>query len=282
MAADVARRRLFVVELGNNSIGVVDIAAGRLEKTIDGLKEPQGVGYSPKPDLVYVANAGDGFVHRFKGADLSPETAIDLGDDADNIRLDGDERLLVGYGNGAIAVLDAQAGQKLSDIRLAAHPEAFVVDGAGHRLYVNLPGASQIGVVDLDKGAMVGQWSVAGAAANFAMVFEAGGNRLFIAYRKPASIVTIDAGSGRVLSRTATCGDIDDVFFDTKRSRLYAICGEGFVVVFDVKSEPREIRRIPTRTGARTALFVPELDRLFVAIRSQGGAAAAIWVYRPE
>lgn len=282
MAVDVARHRLLVAELGNNSLGVIDIAAGRLEKTIDGLKEPQGVGYSPNFDLIYVTNAGDGSVHLLKGADFSSVATIGLGDDADNIRFDGVEKLLVGYGNGAIAVLDARTGRKLSDIWLAAHPEAFVVDAAARRLYVNLPNARQVGAVDLDKGAVASQWSVAGAAANFAMAFEAGGNRLFVAYRNPASIVTIDAGSGRVLSRTETCGDVDDVFFDAKRSRLYASCGEGFVAVFDAMSEPKEIRRIPTRAGARTALFVPELDRLFVGVRSHGGAGAAIWIYRPQ
>ena len=39
--------------------------------------------------------------------------------------------------------------------------------------------------------------------------------------------------------------------------------------------------QIPTVSGARTSLFVPELDRLFVAVRSSGNKPAAIWVFRP-
>ena len=43
LAIDLARERLFVAELGNNSVGVVDLAAGKLLRGIDGLNEPQGV-----------------------------------------------------------------------------------------------------------------------------------------------------------------------------------------------------------------------------------------------
>jgi hypothetical protein len=43
----------------------------------------------------------------------------------------------------------------------------------------------------------------------------------------------------------------------------------------------RHLARVPTVSGARTSLFVPELDRLFVAVRSRSGEPAAIWVFRP-
>jgi hypothetical protein len=43
----------------------------------------------------------------------------------------------------------------------------------------------------------------------------------------------------------------------------------------------REIERIRTVPGARTSLFVPDLDRLFLAVRAERGEPAAIWVFRP-
>ncbi len=120
LGIDLLRKRLLVAELGNNSVAVIDLTRGVLFKRISGLREPQGVGYAPKADLIYVANAGDGSVDIFKAADLTPAGKIDLRSDADNIRADGD-RMVVGYGNGALAVLDAASGRKLSDIPLAAH-----------------------------------------------------------------------------------------------------------------------------------------------------------------
>src|SRR3978361_401719 len=48
MAVDLRRGRLFVAELGNNTVDVVDLASGKIIQRIKGLKEPQGVGYAPK------------------------------------------------------------------------------------------------------------------------------------------------------------------------------------------------------------------------------------------
>jgi YVTN family beta-propeller protein len=88
MAVDLKRQRLFVAELGNDSLGVIDFANRKLIRTITGLKEPQGVGYEPATDTIYVANAGDGSVRLFEGSDYNSVGRIELGNDADNIRID--------------------------------------------------------------------------------------------------------------------------------------------------------------------------------------------------
>src|SRR5476649_1369773 len=79
LAIDLGRQRLFVAELGNNSVGVVDLKERKLLRRITGLKEPQGMGYVASTDTLYVANAGDGSVRLFQGTDLSPAGRIDLG-----------------------------------------------------------------------------------------------------------------------------------------------------------------------------------------------------------
>src|SRR5499427_9187193 len=107
MAIDLARQRLFIAELGNNSVGIVDLNGHKVIRTLDGLKEPQGVAYLPPMDTVYVANAGDGSVRLFRGPDYASAGQIDLEDDADNIRLDiPGNRIVVGYGSGGLAVID--------------------------------------------------------------------------------------------------------------------------------------------------------------------------------
>jgi hypothetical protein len=87
---------------------------------------------------------------------------------------------------------------------------------------------------------------------------------------------------GLVVAKVETCGDADDVFVDAKRRRIYVSCGEGVVDVLDeTASGYRRLAQVPTVSGARTSLFVPELDRLFVAVRARSGEPAAIWVFRP-
>src|SRR6202166_2515733 len=124
MAVDLKRQRLFVAELGNDSVGVVDLANRKLLQTITGLKEPQGVGYEPSTDTLYVTNAGDGSVRLFEGNDYKPAGQIELGSDADNIRVDpAANRVFIGYGSGALAVIDPATRSKGGDITVKAHPE---------------------------------------------------------------------------------------------------------------------------------------------------------------
>src|SRR3954447_18427228 len=100
LAVDLARRRLFVAELGNDSLGVVDIDARSVAHRLQGLREPQGVAYVPGADVVLVANAGDGTVERFRGADLAPLGPASLNANADNLRPDPAGGGLVWVGHG--------------------------------------------------------------------------------------------------------------------------------------------------------------------------------------
>jgi DNA-binding beta-propeller fold protein YncE len=143
LGIDVKRQQLLVAELGNNSLGVVDLAAGKVLHRIAGLSEPQGVAYVPFADSVFVANAGDGSVRALRGEDLAPIGRLELGDDADNVRVDtARSRLLVGYGKGALAVIDPVSLSKTADIPLKAHPEGFQIDETGTRVFVNVPDAA--------------------------------------------------------------------------------------------------------------------------------------------
>lgn len=283
LAVDLARRRLFVAELGNNTVGVVDVADGKLIHRISGLKEPQGVGYVPSADVIYVANAGDGTVHRYRGDDFSPLGTLKLDDDADNIRIDvRTNQVVVGYGGGALAVLDAGSGNKVGNIRLSGHPESFQLEQNGMRIFVNVPDAQQIAVVDRAAAKQVAKWGVSDAGANFPMALDDKGERLAVVYRTPALLVVFDTHSGTVVVRQPTCGDADDVFFDAKRQRIYISCGGGAVDVVQRQGDVyRELGRVPTVSGARTSLFVPELDRLFVAVRASGNERPSVWVFRP-
>src|SRR5262249_25294766 len=146
LAIDTKRNRLFVAELGNNSVGVIDLVTQKLLKRITGLREPQGIAYDPRTDRVYIANAGDGVVKTFGATALAHQGEVKLGKEADNIRFGGPDGIFVGYGDGAIAVL--QAGKKVAALPLDAHPESFQFDAEHGRLFVNEPEAHGIAVID--------------------------------------------------------------------------------------------------------------------------------------
>jgi DNA-binding beta-propeller fold protein YncE len=283
MAIDRGRNRLIVAELGNDSVAIVDLNARKVIHVISGLKEPQGVAYVPSTDMLYVANAGDGSVRLFGGGDYAPAGAIELGDDADNIRVDPSSKtVLVGYGNGALAVIDAATQRKVADMPLGAHPESFQLAAEGGRIYVNLPTSRAIAVLDAATRKRVASWPASVGGGNFAMALDDATQRVIVVFRTPARLAAFSMADGALVETVETCRDADDVFIDAKRRRIYVSCGEGFLDVFDKESHPyRRLARIPTAAGARTSLFVPELDRLFVAVRANAGEPASIRVFQP-
>src|SRR5262249_14751377 len=98
---------------------------------------------------------------------------------------------------------------------------------------------------------------------------------------RPARLGVFALDTGRLIADRPTCDDSDDVFLDAHRARLYVICGSGFVDVFSTLDDFPLRAHLTTQPGARTGLFVPLLDRLFVAARATGATTASVWVFRP-
>jgi len=281
LAADVAGKRLFVAALGNNSMEVIDISALRVIKSITGLHEPQGIRFLADRNRVVVANGGDGTTVLYDGTTLGVVHTTKTSGDADNVRDDSKAgRVYVGYGDGSLAVLDGD-GNTAGDIKLAAHPESFQLEGAGPRIFVNVPSAGHVAVVDRVKQTVTAKWPVTAAGSNYPMALDEANRRLFIGCRRPAKLLVYDTGAGAHVASVDIVGDTDDLFYDAARKRLYVIGGEGFITVLAQQDADHyaQLQKLPTASGARTGLFVPELAKLFVAVPKRGAQSAQIRVY---
>jgi hypothetical protein len=285
LAVDLVRKHLFVAEVGNNTLDAIDLATQKPVHRITGLDEPQGVVYLTEPDLIAIGNGGDGAVRFYSGMDFSPRGVVSLGDDADNVRVDPrNGHIIVGYGSGGLAIIDPLKPAKLADIPLTGHPESFRLSLPNGRIFVNVARAGRITSIDLASGKPLANWSPRGLTANFPMNLDEAGHAVIVVFRSPAKLALFDMTTGAPVASADTCGDSDDVFLDEKRGRIYVSCGAGFIDVF--QREPAalaRLMRLATTSGARTSLFVPELDRLFLAVRAGLiGSNASIQVYRPN
>jgi DNA-binding beta-propeller fold protein YncE len=285
MSIDTKGQRLFVSALGNSTVEVIDLKEGKRTETISGVQEPQGVLYVASNNRLYVANSKDGTVKVFDGTSLKLLKTIAFGEDADNLRYDSSkEHVYVGYGGGgALGELDAD-GQKVADIELGSHPESFQLEKDRPRIYVNLPKSKKIAVVDREKRSVLATWGTGLSLANYPMALDELDHRLFVVTRYPARLLVLDIASGKIIQTLPAVGDCDDVFFDAARKRIYAIGGEGAISVF-AQQDPdhySELPRIPTVKGARTGFFAPETNRLFLGVRKQGTATAAIEVFEAK
>lgn len=281
-ASDTKHHRLFVAALGNDTVERVDVQ-GKEHASIPGFKEPQGIAYVAESNRIFVADGEGGRVDIVDASSLAVLGHVDGLEDADNVRYDpGSKTVLVGYGEGAIAILDPAKGKIVGRIELPGHPESFQLEANGPRVFVNVPSARKVVVVDRSTRKTIASWDVPGARGNFPMALDEAAHRLFVGVRSPASVLVYDTASGKVVARFPVGGDTDDLYFDAGRKRLYVICGEGRIDVIRQETPERYAHEVSIRTGpgARTGIHVPEESRLYVAAPASGGTSARILEYR--
>jgi DNA-binding beta-propeller fold protein YncE len=281
-ASDPSGQRLFVCALGNDSLEVIDLRKGERVHSITGLGAPQGVGYVPEVNRLFVANDKGGICKIYDGKSFRTVGELRLEDDADNVRYDETrKKIYVGFGSGGIAVVNAPDGKQVDSIKLSAHPEAFQPEKRGSRIFVNVPNSRHVAVIDRDKGEVVATWKTDLALANFPMALDEANHRLFVGCRVPPRLVVLNADSGDVVAKVDISGDTDDVFYDSKRRRIYVICGAGKIDVIE-QTDPKTYKtstRVDTTEGARTGLFVAERNTLFVAVPHRGSQQAEVRCY---
>ncbi len=291
---DVKDHRLFVSALGNHSVEVLDLQAGRRVRSLPDLEEPQGLFFDASSNRLFVAT-GDGNTRIYDGTSFQLVQTVKFSDDADNIRYDARSRsAIVGYGgakalrsrpegSGALAFLDSE-GKQTGEIGIDAHPESFQLEKTGTRVFVNVPNKKEIQVADVVKKTVLGRWPTTAAITCFPMALDEAHQRLFSGCRTPARLLVLDTASGKTIASPEIVGDTDDLFFDAARSRIYVIGGQGFIDVLQQKDADRyeRVARYTTPTGTRTGLFVPEWGELFAAVPHRGQQGSEILVYEAK
>lgn len=313
---DSQSQHLFIAELENHTVEVVDLKHRRRIHQITGISEPQGLMYVQEKNRLLVCSRGDGTCRSFDATTFKEGPWIDLGRNADNIRFDPVEQIVyVGSagepGDGLLSAIELSAllpvveggraapphspadflldrprqSDPKMEIPLPAHPESFQLDPANHRMFVNVPDEHEIMVIELSSNALtkVAQWPVNIAQRNFPMAFSPASQRLYIACRNPPRLASYDVTTGKLLSQSACVGDADDLFYDGETRRIYVIGGEGFVDVFqesDASPESVRLAHLPTNPRARTGLFIPELRILAVAVPHSGNRVTSVVLFK--
>ena len=284
-ACDVPGQRLFVAALGNNTLEVIDLEHASHLRSIPDLHQPTGVLFRSRPAQVYVANGDEGSLRAYRTDNFAMVSRLTGLDEADNLRFDASAgQVYVGYGGGALAVVDSALAHVVATIALPGHPESFQLEEHGKRVFVNVPDAHEVVVVDRAERRAMAHWPLGKFADNYPMALDEAAHRLFVGCRNPPRLVVLDTESGRIVADIAISGDADDIFCDLRRHRLYISCGEGFLDSVELDAHDRywRVGRQPTREGARTSLFVPQVDFLFLAVPKRGKQDAEIRVYRPR
>jgi DNA-binding beta-propeller fold protein YncE len=322
MAYNNKQQLIYVAELSNNTMQVVDIQNKKVVHSVKSLNQPNGVDFNPNTDMIFVACLGDGLCRAFNSNTYKESGSQNLGGIVNTViysRLS--QQLYIGYGEGAIAVYDGNAIKIKSTIKLPAHPESFQIDEKSNILFVNIPKIRQLVVIDLKSNAIRTTWKIEEAAENYPMALDTANHRLFIGCRNPAKLLVLDSETGNKITSMDIYGDVNDIFFNNTSKQIYVCCGDGYlniikqdikkieqVIKQDIKPVTRNtksktgtkqvkqstkqetrmikqdtyetISKIFTSAGARTCLFIPELNQLIVAAPAISDKDAQLMMYQ--
>ncbi len=296
-AIDLAGKRLFAAATGNHSVEVINLTTGKVEQSITQLGKPHGLIWDDAAHKLYVA---DGALAQLLVYASSPDAQLTLAgklklsDDADDMTYNPSRHLLfVGHGGSdaanpaRIAVVDTDSFSIKVNLAVSAHPEALDIDlgdGENQRVFANIADSNEIAVLDGNGKAVTTTWKLKDAGHNVPIAYDAEDRLLYVACRTPATLLALDAATGKEISRMATGEGADDLFYDTNRHRVYVISGAGEVDVYQssAKGELRPLGVIHTASGAKTALFVPSLSKLYVGVPGTGGKSAEIRIYATD
>lgn len=298
LAVDLKGKRLFATPQAHKSVYVFDLQSGKLLHDIGGFVNPHSILYRDDLDQIYVTDGGTGELKIFRGSDYVQIGSVKLLPDADSIGYDAATKHLyvTNGGEGAhleyalLSDVDTSSAQQRGSTKIdAGSLEAMAVENAGDRIFINLTDKNTIAVVDRKKNALLAVWPVTKGKRNIAAALDEKRGRLLIGCRNSGAtgvIVVFDTKTGRELQSVPIGGWVDYITFDPRTRKVYATCGNnpdgtGAVYVFqeDDAGQLKALGSVKSEPRGKTGLYVPELNRLFVAIPHYGDTQAKILVY---
>jgi len=297
LAVDVAGRRLFATPQARHSVQIFDIGTGHLIHELAGMGNPHSVLFRSDLDRIYVTDGGDGLLRIFSGRDYHVLKPVKLLLDADSIGYDPATKYLYVTNGGEnaklpyslISIVDTTSDRHVGDIKIQAKSlEAMALERATSRMYIDITDKNEIGVVDGEKRILIATWPVTKGKENIAIALDERHHRLFVGCRNTdmrGAIVVMDTQTGKETGTVLPIGGwVDYLAFDPANGRLYAVCGTGYVYVYQEREPDRYdlLGRVETAVMAKTGLLVPKLNRFFVSVPHLGSTDAKILVYRVQ
>jgi DNA-binding beta-propeller fold protein YncE len=287
LALDARRGRLFVANTVNGSLDIVDLKAHRLLKQVPGQGRIRGVAYSPEADRIFVGNGERGVCNTFDGESYELLKSVPLGVDADNVRYNPrTRRIYVVHADNELSVIDAADSSVRSPIAMPKSLGAFQLEATRPRMYINAKADGVVVAVDSNNDRIIDRFPVAPAGTNAAVAIDEPNRLLFVGCRCNPSVVVMNSDTGKIIDRVPIPGDVDDIYFDARRGRIYASCGEGAIAVIRqiAADHYAALPTIPTVEGARTSIFDADGGHLYLAVPRRASRPdqenPEVWVYQ--
>jgi DNA-binding beta-propeller fold protein YncE len=287
-AVDLKGKRLFLAAEDHQTVEVFDLDGKRIT-SITGFGEPHAILFMPDVNKLIVTD-GDGFgrVELVSGEDYKILDSIKLPAGVDGAVFNPVRQEYYVESGGAetngqthkLNVIDTKAFKLVGDITLPGnHSEAMAVTRDGKKMYVNLTGPKEVGVVDLDTRQLTARWPITGAETPNSMALDEPNHRLLIATRTPPKFFVFNTDTGKIVTTVGISAFNDDMWFDVARKRIYLSGSETTTVLAQKDADHYEpVAEVTTGYRAKTSLYVPQLSRFYAAVSGKGKAGAILAV----
>lgn len=290
MAVDVQGSRLFLTAADHHSIEIFDLKNGKWMRSVTGLGKPAGIVYVPETNRVLFSD-GAGSYNVLDAATYTIVRTVKLADDADSLGFDRDANILYVINGGRdvketfsrLSIVDTKNQKSLGEIKIDGdRVEAMALEKGGPRLFINVTALNRVAVLDRKARQLITTWDLPDAKENVSMAFDEAGHRLFVATRSPGRLIVLNSDTGKAVASLPAAGGVDDLAYDAAHKRIYLSAGEGFVNVYQQNTPDTYVvvAQVPTGEGARNSRFVPEQNRLYVAVPAgKDGKLAEVQIY---
>jgi len=290
MAVDIQGGRLFLTAADHHSIQIFDLKSAKWMRSITGLGKPAGIMYVPETDRVLFSD-GAGSNNVVDAATYKIVGTVTLAADANSLGFDRDANLLYVINSGRdvkemfsrLSIVDTKNQKILGDIKIDGdRVEAMALEKGGPRLFINVTALNKVAVLDRKTRQLITTWDVPDAKENVSMALDEAGHKLFLATRAPGRLIVLNSDTGKAVASLPAAGGVDDLAYDVAHKRIYLSAGDGFVNVYQQKTPDTyvAVAQIPTGPGARNSRFVPEQNRLYVAVPAgKDGKPAEVQIY---
>ncbi len=284
---DLKGNRLFLASEDQKTVEVFDLRTGERIHSIKGFGQPLTMAYLAESNRLIVTDGGD--TDAVELVDCKEYKIIDtlkLGKGVDHgVYNPRSGHFYVENGGGpdgkthSLSIIDTKSFKQVGEVSgLPGNSnEGMVMDHEGKKLYVNLTGTDEIGVIDLNTRQLVARWPLPDAHVAHAIALDEPNHRLFTATRKPPQFIVFNTDTGKVVITLLCVGVNSDMSRDVARKRIY-VTGSETASVFEQRDADHyeHIAEVPTAYRAKSSIFVPQLKRLYVADSGKGKPEAKL------
>jgi hypothetical protein len=278
---DLKGNRLFLASEDQKTVEVFDLRTGERIHSIKGFGQPLTMAFLAESNRLIVTDGGDtDAVELVDCKDYKIIGTLKLGPGVDHgVYNPLNKYFYVENGGGpegkthVLSIVDTQSFKQVGEVPgLPGNSnEGMVIDRQGTKLYVNLTGTDEVGVIDLSTRQLIARWPLPDVHVAHAIALDEPNHRLFTATRKPSQFVVFNTDTGKVVTTLPCVGVNSDMSFDVARKRIY-VTGSETASVFEQRDADHyvHIADVPTAYRAKSSIFVSDLKRLYVADSGKG------------